>query len=106
MVGFVLASILFPALGSCFTLVLPRAWVKLFSQIIAFLAFLSTLIVLVAFYQQKAEFSASVLSWRYLVFGIVVDKLSVLIGLAFTWLAPDLVYSGSYLSLEREHPEK
>ena len=47
MFGFVLASILVPFLGGVLILVTPRSQVKLFSQIVAFLAFLASLIVLI-----------------------------------------------------------
>ncbi len=43
----VLASFLIPFIGAVLTLLIPRGWVKVFSQITAFLAFLCSLIVLI-----------------------------------------------------------
>ncbi len=109
MVTFVLAGILLPLLGSFFVLIIPRSWVKWFSQLIAFLAVLCTFYVLVDFAARgRVGYSVDVL-WlgNILVYGIVVDKISTLISSAFILIGLlILIYSGGYLSPQnRDHPE-
>ncbi len=109
MLIFVLAGILLPLLGSLCVLVIPRSWVKWFSQAVAFLAVLCSLYVLVDLAAgNRAGYSLDVL-WigNILVYGVVVDKVSTLICSAFSLIGLlTLIYSGGYLSSEnREHPE-
>ena len=109
MFGFVLASILIPFVGSALTLVVSRDKVKLLSQIAAFLAFLASLIVIVGLaLNGKNPVTANLLSiGGVLVFGVIIDKLSALIGLAVIFVGfLIVVYSTGYLSPQnREHPE-
>ncbi len=109
MVTFVLAAILLPLIGSLFTLILPRSWVKMFSQGVGLLAMLSTIYVLIDLAAKgRAAYSVDVL-WlgNILVYGVVVDKVSTLISTAFIVIGlMILIYSGGYLtSKNREHPE-
>jgi hydrogenase-4 component D len=109
MVGLVLASILIPFLGGVLTLAIPRAWVKLFSQIVALLAFLTSLVLLIelALHGKTASVVNLLSLGNVLVFGVIIDKLSVLIGLAVILVGfLIVVYSTGYLSPQnREHPE-
>jgi hydrogenase-4 component D len=109
MVVLVLASLLIPLVGGALTLVIPRGWVKVFSQIVSLLAFLCSLLVLIelALAGQVASSVALVSIANIVVFGIVVDKLSALVGLAVILVGfLIVVYSTGYLSLgNREHPE-
>ena len=109
MVTFVLASILLPLLGSLLTLVIPRSWVKRFSQSVTLLALLCTLYVFIDLaVRGKAGYSFDLLFLgNVMVYGVVVDKLSMLIGTAFMLVGfLILVYSGGYLTEQnREHPE-
>jgi len=109
MVIFVLAGVLLPLLGSFFVLFIPRSWVKWFSQFVALLALLCTLYVLADLAARgRAGYSVDVL-WlgNILVYGVIVDKVSTLIGSAFMLIGLlTLIYSGGYLSSRnREHPE-
>jgi hydrogenase-4 component D len=109
MVTFVLASILIPFLGSVLTLVVPQSWVKTFSQFVAFLAFLGSLVVLIDLAAiGKVATTVDLISLgSVLVFGVTIDKLSALIGLAVILVGFLIVaYSTGYLSEQnREHPE-
>jgi hydrogenase-4 component D len=109
MVEFVLASVLVPIIGSFFTLVIPRSWVKLYSQVVAFLAFVCSLAALIALAgQDKVGTTVDLLSiGDILVFGVTIDKLSTLIGLAVILVGFLIVaYSTGYLTAQnREHPE-
>jgi len=109
MVMFVLAGILLPLLGSLFVLIVPRSWVKWFSQSVTFLAVLCTVYVMVALAAGGgAGYSADVLWFGgVLIYGIVVDKVSTLISSAFILVGLlILVYSGGYQSPKnRDHPE-
>jgi len=109
MVGLVLASILIPFLGGVLTLITPQMRVKLFSQIVAFLTFLASLLVLVEFARHaKTEMSASLLYLgNILIFGVTIDRVSTLIGLAVILVGFLIVlYSTGYLTPQnREHPE-
>jgi hydrogenase-4 component D len=85
MLTFVLAGILLPLLGSLLVLIIPRSWVKWCSQSITLLALICTLYVLVDLAARgRVGYSVDVL-WlgNILVYGIIVDKVSVLIGSAF-----------------------
>ena len=109
MVIFVLAGILLPLLGSFLVLMVPRAWVKGLSQMLASLAALCTIYVLVDLAARgRAGYSVDLL-WlgTTLVYGIVIDKVSTLIGSAFIVMGLlTLIYSGGYLSSRnRDHPE-
>jgi hydrogenase-4 component D len=110
MLTFVLAGILLPLLGSFLVLIIPRSWVKWFSQSITLLALLCTLYVLVDLAARgRVGYSVDVLWFgNILVYGIVVDKVSVLIGSAFMLIGLlTLIYSGGYLSSKnREHPDR
>ena len=109
MIGLILASILLPFLGGCLTLLIPRGWIKLFSAMIALAASLCSLVVLIGFTAAgKVPIDVDLFylgSW--LVFGVVIDKLSTLIGLAVIFVGfLIVVYSTAYLSAQnREHPE-
>lgn len=109
MVALVLASFLIPLLGGALTLVIPRGWVRVFSQIVAFLAFACSLLILIelAVAGQVASTADLVSIAGIAVFGIVVDKISTLVGLAVILVGfLIVVYSTGYLSPEnREHPE-
>src|SRR5512143_2727878 len=100
MVTFVLAGILLPLLGSVFILIIPRSWVKWFSQAVVLLAALCTLYVLVDLAARgRVPYSADIL-WlgNILLYGVVVDKVSTLISSAFILFGLlTLVYSGGYL---------
>jgi hydrogenase-4 component D len=110
MTGFIIASILLPFLGGLLILVISRSLVKITSEIVALLASLASLVVLVAFTTAgKMDESVDLLYLGYqFVFGVVTDKLSVLIGLAVIFVGfLIVVYSTGYLSAQnREHPEK
>ncbi|MEW5867653.1 MAG: hydrogenase 4 subunit D [Chloroflexota bacterium] len=110
MTGFILASILLPFLGGVLTLVIPKSWIKSFSQVIALLASLCSLYVMIEFTAQGKVSSTADLLYlgNVLVFGATIDKLSVLIGLAVIFVGfLIVVYSTGYLSAQnREHPEK
>jgi hydrogenase-4 component D len=110
MTEFILASILLPFAGGLLTLILPRSWIKIFSGVTAFLAGAAGVYVLIAFTAAgKAPSSVDLLFIsRWMVFGIVIDKLSVLIGAALGVVGfLIVVYSTGYLTMQnREHPEK
>lgn len=110
MTGLILASILLPFLGGLLVLIIPRSWIKLISQGIALLAALCSLYVLIAFSSAgKVSQSVDLLQLgNLMVFGVVTDKLSVLIGVAVILVGfLIVVYSTGYLTVEnREHPEK
>jgi len=109
MIIFVLAGIFLPLLGSLLTLIIPRSWVKRFSQLITLLAMLCTL------YAQAGLASSGKISHtvdllalgNVVVYGVIVDKISTLISSAFIFIGfLILIYSGAYLSRQnREHPE-
>lgn len=109
MVALFLASFLIPLLGGVLTLVIPRGWVKVFSQIAAFLAFACSLLILIELAMAgQVAFTADLVPIAGIaVFGVVVDKVSALVGLAVTLVGfLIVVYSTGYLSPEnREHPE-
>lgn len=109
MVVLVLASFLIPILGALLTLMIPRGWVKGFSQVVAFLAFLCSLLVLLELAATgQVGFTLDLVSLANLVvFGITVDKVSALVGLAVILVGfLIVVYSAGYLSAgNREHPE-
>lgn len=109
MVVLVLASFLVPIFGGLLTLVVPRSWLKGFSQIMAFLAFLCSLLVLIILAMAgQVGFTLDLVSLANLVvFGITVDKVSALVGLAVILVGfLIVVYSAGYLSAgNREHPE-
>jgi len=109
MVTLVLASILIPIFGGVLTLVIPRSWVKVFSQVTAFLSFLCSLLVLIdlaANGKNSSTFDLVSLG-NTVVFGVTIDRLSALIGLAVILVGfLIVVYSTGYLSDgNREHPE-
>jgi hydrogenase-4 component D len=109
MVTFVLAGILLPLMGGLAVLILPRSWVKWFSQGVALLAALSTLYVLIDLAAKgRAAYSADIL-WlgNIALYGVIVDKVSTLISTAFILIGLlTLIYSGGYLSEKnREHAE-
>ena len=109
MTAIILASILLPFAGGVLTLVLPRNWIKVFSGLAVFLSAAADVFVLIVFaIAGKAAFHVDVLFiGRWLVFGIVVDKLSVLISAALGLVGfLIVVYSTGYLTMQnREHPE-
>lgn len=109
MVMFVLAGILLPLLGSFFTLIIPRAWVKWFSQLAALLAAICTVYVMVDFaaHGRSAYFVDVLWLGDILIYGVMVDKISTLVSTAFIFFGLlTLIYSGGYLSAEnREHAE-
>jgi hydrogenase-4 component D len=110
MINFVLASILIPFFGSCLTLLIPRIWVKWFSRLIAFLAFLCSVFVLMGLMDNGKITSTVDIIYLggMVIFGVTVDKLSALIGLAVILVGfLIVVYSTGYLSEKnREHPEQ
>ncbi len=109
MTGYVLASILLPFLGALIVLLAPRSWVKAVSQVVALLAALSSLAVMFQFTNQGKVSQAVNLPGfgDYIVFGLIIDKLSVLIGVAVILVGfLIVVYSTGYLTPQnREHPE-
>jgi hydrogenase-4 component D len=110
MTGYIIACILLPFLGGLLTLMIPRSWIKAASQIIALMASLCSLCVLIVFTMLgKTPGSVDLLYLgKWLAFGVVTDKLSVLIGFAVSIVGfLIVVYSTGYLSAHnREHPEK
>jgi hydrogenase-4 component D len=110
MTGYIIASILLPFLGGLLTLAIPRSWIKGASQFIALLASLCSLYVLIVFTTMgKTSGSVDLLYLSdWLIYGVVTDKLSVLIGFAVSFVGfLIVVYSTGYLSAQnREHPEK
>ena len=109
MVALVLASFLLPFLGGALTLIIPRGWVRLFSQVVAFLAFLCSLAVLIILGMQGKVASTTdlLLLGNLVIFGVTVDRLSALIGMAVILVGfLIVVYSTGYLSEQnREHAE-
>jgi hydrogenase-4 component D len=109
MVTFVLASFLIPFAGGLLTLVIPNRWVKSFSQFTALLAFACSLLILIdSALVGQASITAELASIAGIpVFGVVVDKVSALVGLAVILVGfLIVVYSAGYLSPgNREHPE-
>lgn len=109
MVTYALAGILLPLVGSLFVVIIPRSWVRWFSQLIALLAMLCTLYVLVDLAAGgRAGYSVDVLWFgKSLVYGVVIDRVSTLISSAFVLIGLlTLIYSGGYLSSRnRDHPE-
>lgn len=109
MTGFILASILLPFLGGLLVLAVPRSWVKALSQVTALLAALASISVLIDFsVGGKVAQSVDLLYLRKtLVFGLVIDKLSALIGMAVILVGfLIVVYSTGYLGPKnREHAE-
>ena len=110
MTGAILASILLPFLGALLVLIIPRSWIKVTSELTALLAALCSLYVLIAFTQggKTAQSVDLVYLGNTLVFGLVIDRLSALIGVAVIFVGfLVVVYSTGYLSAQnREHPEK
>ncbi len=110
MTGLIITSILLPFLGGLLILIIPRSWIKLASQGIALLAALCSLIVLIAFTSAgKLPISVDLFYLgNLLIFGVVIDKLSVLIGMAVILVGfLIVVYSTGYLTVQnREHPEQ
>ena len=106
----ILASILAPFLGGLLILIIPRSWIKVVSQAIALLAAVCSGYVLFVFTTAGKTPGSVDLFYlgNTLIFGIVTDKLSVLIGLAVIVVGfLIVVYSTGYLTLQnREHPEK
>jgi hydrogenase-4 component D len=90
-------------------LFLPRSWVKIWSQLVAFMTFVASLVVLIQFGMAgQVSTTAELLAIGSIaVFGVTVDKLSSLIGLAVILVGfLIVVYSCGYLtSGNREHPE-
>ncbi len=109
MVALVLASFLIPFLGGILTLIMPRNWIKGFSQFVAFLAFLCSLFVLIDLAKVgRVGSTVDLVSLaNIVVFGVTVDKVSTLVGIAVILVGfLIVVYSTGYLSMEnREHPE-
>lgn len=109
MTAFALASCLIPFAGGALALMVPRAWVKAFSQAAALLAFLCSLMALVDLaVSGQTGLTVDIVTLAGLpVFGVTVDKLSALIGLAVILVGfLIVVYSAGYLSEgNREHPE-
>jgi len=109
MVALVLATFLIPFLGGALTLVVPRGWVKVLSQVTAFLAFLCSLLVLIdlGMAGQVASTVDLVSVANIVAFGVTIDKVSTLVGLAVILVGfLIVVYSTGYLTPgNREHPE-
>jgi hydrogenase-4 component D len=109
MVALFLASLLIPIVGAVLTLVISRSWVKVFSQSAAFLAFVCSLLLLIELaVGWQVPFTAELASIAgVVIFGVVVDKISALVGLAVILVGfLIVVYSAGYLSPENvEHPE-
>jgi hydrogenase-4 component D len=109
MVELVIASIIIPFLGGFITLVIPRKSVKAFSQLAALIAFLCSLLVLIALMRNgKVSTTVDLVQiGSSVIYGVTIDKLSALIGLAVILVGfLIVVYSTGYLSeRNREHPE-
>jgi hydrogenase-4 component D len=109
MITWVVAGFLIPIIGGVCTLIIPRAWVKGFSQVAAFAAFVCSLSALIelGLAGQVASSADLVSLGSVVVFGIIVDKVSALVGLAVVLVGfLIVVYSAGYLSAgNREHPE-
>ncbi len=110
MTEMILASILLPFAGGLLTLILPRSWIKVFSSLVAFLVAAAGIFVLVAFTAAgKTPLSVDVLFvGKWMVYGVTLDKLSVLIGAALGLVGfLIVVYATGYLTMQnREHPEE
>lgn len=111
MVIAVIASFLLPFLGGGLLLIIPRSGVKRVSQLVAALTFLCTLFILIDQAADRQTVTTEDLivfpDERIVVFGVIIDKLSTLIGLAVSLVGfLIVVYSTGYLSADnREHPE-
>ena len=103
MSAMVLTSILLPFAGGLLVLVIPRPWIKNFSQAIALIAALLGLIVFIQFSATGKDTVVYDLLYlgQVLVFGIVIDRLSALIGMAVGIVGFLIVlYSTGYLSAQ------
>lgn len=109
MIALVLATFLIPFLGALLTLVVPRGLVKALSQLTSFLAFLCSLVVLISLgVAGQVPITVELVSLANLVvFGVTIDKVSTLVGLAVILVGfLIVVYSTGYLTPgNREHPE-
>ncbi len=109
MSAWIVAGILIPFLGGLLVLVIPRSWVKAVSQLVALLAAACSVYVFVAFTiaGKTAQTFDLMRLGELTVFGVVVDRLSVLIGMAVSVVGfLIVVYSTGYLSAQnREHAE-
>ncbi len=110
MMTFVIATILIPILTSALTLIVREDQVKRVSQAGALLAFLMNLVLVIGFagtgqaaFTQNLIGIAGVAAW-----GITVDNLSVLVGLAVVLIGLLIcIYSTGYMSVGNcEHPEE
>lgn len=110
MSAWILAGILIPFLGGLLVLVIPRSWVKATSQLVALFSAGCSVYAFIAFTaagKQAQSFDVMRLG-EVALFGLVVDRLSVLIGMAVSVVGfLIVVYSTGYLSAQnREHAEK
>lgn len=109
MVVWIVAGVLLPFLGSLLTLLLPTKYIRGISLGVAFLAFVCSLVVLIAFtLAGRPPQSVNLLYLgRWTLYGVLTDQLSVLIGLAVSLVGFLVVlYSTAYLSEgNREHAE-
>lgn len=110
MTSMILVSILLPFAGGLLTLILPRGWIKAFSVVVSLLAGAAGIYVLAAFTAAgKVDSNVDLLYiGQWLIYGVTLDKLSVLIGAALGLVGfLIVVYSTGYLTdKNREHPEK
>ncbi len=110
MSAWILAGILVPFLGGLLVLVIPRWWVKTASQFVALFSAGCSVYVFIAFTAagKQVQFFDVMRLGNVTLFGLVVDRLSVLIGMAVSVVGfLIVVYSTGYLSAQnREHAEK
>lgn len=110
MIGYALASILLPFLCALIVLVVPRAWVKVLSQVFVLVAAICSMVVFIQFTDQGKVSQVFNLPGfaSFTIFGLVLDKVSVLIGMAVILVGfLIVVYSTGYLTPQnREHPEE
>lgn len=109
MVWYALGSILLPVLGSSLVLFLPERHVKKVSQFFSLLAFVSGLLLLIAFAVNRVSFTRELVTISGItLYGVTIDSLSALANFMVVfigWLI--CTYSAGYMSPDnREHPIK
>lgn len=109
MVLYALGSILIPIIGSGLILFLPERYVKKLSQLFAFLAFVSGLLLLIGFAVNRGDFTENLVAIGGIqLYGVTIDTLSVLANFIVVFIGLLIcTYSAGYMSPDnREHPVK
>ncbi len=109
MVWYALGSILLPVGGTLLVPFLPERHVKKVAQFFSFLAFVSGLLLLLAFAADRTSFTRELVTIGGITYyGVTIDTLSVLVNFLVVfigWLI--CTYSAGYMSPDnREHPIK